>query len=173
MKKACLSDSLCGLGGAYPTMRCSGASAVLKVAVRSLPCSGLRSVRVGVYFGEVMSVMPVKVGLSLPLSSLWASALWYMEYPSIMKVVGELMWVSVSAMMWMLCCFMCLMMVWILAASVSPVVFQHPSLVRCLLGILVDCLYLLWCGVCKQWVLNQCALVACMECVCCVVGGRV
>ena len=145
-------------------MRCSGASAVLNVAVRSLPWSGLRSVSVGVYLGEVMKVMPVKVGLSLPVSSLTASALWKMVWPSIMKVVGELMRVSVSAMMWMLLFFMCLMMVWILAASSRPVTFQHPSLVRLLLGTLVDCLYLLWCGVPRQCVLNQCALVACMEC---------
>mgnify|MGYP003334899851 CR=1 FL=1 len=59
-------------------------------------------------------------------------------------------------------------MVWILAASVSPVVFQQPSLVRLLLGTLVDCLYLLWCGVCKQWVLNQCALVWVLLCGSCV-----
>ena len=124
---------------------------------------GLRSVRVGVYFGEVMSVTPVKVGLSLPFSSLWESALWKMEYPSIMKVVGVWMWVSVTAMMWMLFCFMCLMMVWILAASIKPVVFQHPSLVRLLLGILWACLYLVCCGGWRQWVLNQWALVACME----------
>ena len=40
---------------------------------------GLRSVRVGVYLGEVMRVTPVKVALSLPLSSLCESALWKME----------------------------------------------------------------------------------------------
>ena len=79
MKNACLAASLCGLGGAYPAIRWSGASAVLKVAVSNLPCSGLRSVSVGVYLGEVMRVTPVKVFLSLPWSSLSESALWKTE----------------------------------------------------------------------------------------------
>ena len=42
--------------------------------------------------------------------------------------------------------------------------FQQPNLVRLLLGTLVDCLYLLWCGSVRQCVLNQWARVACIEC---------
>ena len=57
-------------------MSCIGASAVLKVAVMIRPLYGLRSVIVGVNFGDVMSETPVKSCCSLPLLSLLAVALW-------------------------------------------------------------------------------------------------
>ena len=68
--------------------------------------------------------------------------------------------------MWMVCCFMCLMMVWSLAASFRPVVFQLPILVVSFLGTLVVCVNLLWGVGLRQWVLNQWALVTCVECAC-------
>ena len=55
----CLVSSLCLLCGAYAAMMCSGDSVVLKVAVSSLPESGLREVMVGVTLGDVMRVTPV------------------------------------------------------------------------------------------------------------------
>ena len=69
-------------------MRWNGASAVSKVAVRSLPLGGFSSVSVGVYEGEMMTLTPVRVCRILPMSSLSVVALWKMVYPSIMKVSG-------------------------------------------------------------------------------------
>ena len=47
------------LCGAYAATMWKGDSAVLNVAVRSLPEIGLREVMVGVILGEVMMVTPV------------------------------------------------------------------------------------------------------------------
>ena len=55
----CLVSSLCLLCGAYAAMMWSGDSVVLKVAVSSLPESGLREVMVGVILGDVTRVTPV------------------------------------------------------------------------------------------------------------------
>ena len=121
----------------------SGASAVLIVMVMNLPLCGLMSVMLGVIRGAVMMEVPVKFCVSLPVLFRCASALCQTVYPMMSCLSGSLMCVSVRTRMSIRCCFMISTMVWILPASMMPVVFQVPILNLVLLGIWVSCVFLL------------------------------